>query len=251
MKAYDLLIQAETGLASITGRPEGPGRVGISVCDVSCGMNAHAAVLEALLDRTRTGKGASIKVSLFDSVADWMNVPLLYSEGTGFQPARMGLAHPTLAPYGAFASADGIDVVVSIQNEREWQRFCEIVLSQGDLALTPGYDSSSARVANRAEVDTAVAQVFAALSIAELERRLNAAGTAFGRVNDVFGLARHPALRRVPVIVPGGSVQMIAPPAIFDRVTPQLGEVPGLGAQSAAIRQEFSQSLVKKVQAHA
>ena len=133
MKAYDLLVQAESGLASITGHPSGPGRVGVSVCDIACGMSAHAAVLEALIDRSITGQGSRLEVSLFDGMADWMNVPLLYYEGTGQVPARVGLAHPSICPYGAFATLDGQLVLISIQNEREWARFCETVLGEPDL----------------------------------------------------------------------------------------------------------------------
>ena len=242
MKAYDLLVQAETGLTSITGRPEGPGRVGISVCDVACGMNAHAAVLEALLERERTGRGAAISVSLFDSIADWMNVPLLYREGTGSAPRRLGLAHPSLAPYGAFETAEGVAILISIQNEREWTQFCETVLEDGALATSAGFESSSARVANRAEVDARVARVFNARSTSEIERRLQEAGTAFGRVNDLDGLARHPALRRVPVAVPRGEVSMIAPAPVFDGVSNALRPVPPLGADTVRVRAEFMSS---------
>ncbi len=139
MKAYDLLVQAESGLAGITGHPAGPGRVGVSVCDVACGMNAHAAVLEALIARGITGEGASLEVSLFSGAADWMNVPLLYFEGTGRVPQRLGLAHPSISPYGAYGTADGSLVLISIQNEREWAAFCAGVLGEPDLARADGY----------------------------------------------------------------------------------------------------------------
>jgi itaconate CoA-transferase len=248
MKAYDLLVQAETGLTSITGRPEGPGRVGISVCDVACGMNAHAAILEALLERERTGRGAAISVSLFDSIADWMNVPLLYKEGTGLTPLRLGLAHPSLAPYGAFETADGVAILISIQNEREWTQFCEAVLEDGALATSAGFESSSARVANRAEVDSHVARVFSARSTSEIERRLQEAGTAFARVNDLDGLARHPALRRVPVVVPGGEVSMIAPSPVFDGASNALRPVPPLGADTIKVRTEFMSSPMRTLE---
>jgi itaconate CoA-transferase len=133
MKAYDLLVQAESGLCSVTGRSEGPGRVGVSACDIACGMNAHAAVLEALIERGVTGRGKGISVSLFDGMADWMNVPLLYFEGTGKAPARIGLAHPSICPYGAFETRDSALVLISIQNEREWADFCADFLHQPDL----------------------------------------------------------------------------------------------------------------------
>jgi crotonobetainyl-CoA:carnitine CoA-transferase CaiB-like acyl-CoA transferase len=241
MKAYDLLIQAETGLAELTGHPAGPGRVGISVCDVSCGMYAHAAVLEALLERERTGMGCAIQVSLFDSIADWMNVPLLYKEGTGVSPKRVGLAHPSLAPYGAFRCADGAWLLISIQNEREWALFCDKVLGDASIATAEGFDGSAARVANREAVDRYVANCFAAEGSDTIAERLDAAGTAWGRVNDLDGLARHPALRRVPVALPDGeSIDLIAPPAIFDGDSNHPRPVPGLGSHSTVIRAEFS-----------
>ncbi|HUN40177.1 MAG TPA: CaiB/BaiF CoA-transferase family protein, partial [Acetobacteraceae bacterium] len=130
MKAYDLLVQAESGLAMITGHPAGPGRVGVSACDIACGMAAHAGVLEALIERGITGRGKGLKVSLFDGMADWMNVPLLFYEGTGNAPQRLGLAHPSICPYGAFATADGALVLISIQNEREWVEFCAKFLEE-------------------------------------------------------------------------------------------------------------------------
>ena len=133
MKAYDLLVQAESGLAMVTGRPEGPGRVGVSACDIACGMAAHAGVLEALIARSINGKGKGLKVSLFDGMADWMNVPLLFFEGTGKAPERVGLAHPSICPYGAFPTRDGSQVLVAIQNEREWADFCARFMDEPDL----------------------------------------------------------------------------------------------------------------------
>lgn len=240
MKAYDLLVQAETGLAGLTGHPAGPGRVGVSVCDVSCGIYAHAAVLEALLERHRTGAGGHVAVSLFDSVADWMNVPLLYKEGTGITPQRMGLAHPSVAPYGAFRTGDGALILISIQNEREWANFCALVLEEPDLAHAPGFDGAAQRVANRAAVDARVEACFAAQTTETIGARLTAAGTAWGRVNDLDGLAAHPALRRVPCALPDGEISLIAPPALFDGTSNPPGPVPALGAQSDAIRAEFA-----------
>ena len=240
MKAYDLLVQAESGLASITGHPAGPGRVGVSVADIACGMNAHAAVLEALLARAQTGAGAAIAVSLFDSLADWMNVPLLYAEGTGQVPRRVGLAHPSICPYGAFTLADGALVLISIQNEREWAAFCRVVLDAPELPQQPGYDSNNARVGNRPEVDARVARAFADLSRAEASRLLDMARTAYGFVNEVADLAGHAALRRIPVATPGGQAALAAPAAIRDGATPTLGPVPAIGAHSAAIRAEFA-----------
>lgn len=240
MKAYDLLVQAESGVASITGHPAGPGRIGVSACDIACGMSAHAGVLEALIERGVTGRGRGLKVSLFDGMADWMAVPLLYFEGTGRAPQRVGLAHPSICPYGAFALADGAEVLVSIQNEREWAAFCAHVLLAPGLPLAPGFESNTARVAHRAEVDGVVAAAFRALSRAEAETRLRAAGTAYGFVNDVAAFAAHPALRRVEVATPGGPVRLPAPPVVWDGPAVPLGAVPGIGSHSDAIRAEFA-----------
>ena len=240
MKAYDLLVQAESGLAVITGHPAGPGRVGVSVCDIACGMSAHAAVLEALIGRSLHGRGAKIEVSLFDGMADWMNVPLLYFEGTGQAPKRVGLAHPSICPYGAFETEDGSLVLISIQNEREWASFCAGVLGEPDLPSRPGYESNNARVANRPEVDAHVAGVFRTMTRDEAAERLRSARTAFGFVNEVADLVAHPALRRAEVMTPNGAASIVAPPAIVDGAPRRLGPVPGIGEQDAAIRAEFA-----------
>ena len=241
MKAYDLLVQAESGLAQITGHPAGPGRVGTSVCDIACGMSAHAAVLEAIIARGSTGDGARIEVSLFDGMADWMNVPFLYWEGTGRAPERVGLAHPSICPYGAFATSDGSHVLISIQNDREWTRFCADFLSEPGLARAAGFETNNARVANRPVVDARVAEAFAMLTRDEAASRLRAAGTAYGFVNGVADLATHPALRRVSVDTPNGRASVIAPPAIRDGIAaPELGPVPAIGQHTDAIRAEFA-----------
>ena len=239
MKAYDLLVQAESGIASITGHPAGPGRIGVSACDIACGMAAHAGVLEALIGRSVTGKGRGLKVSLFDGMADWMNVPLLYFEGTGKAPQRVGLAHPSICPYGAFETASGVPVLISIQNEREWAVFCRIVLGDPALPRKPGYESNNARVANRPEVDAVVAAAFAKLTKEAAAERLKEANIAFGFVNDVAGLADHVALRRSAVKTPGGAASIIAPPVLWSDGPTALGPVPAIGEQSDAIRAEF------------
>jgi crotonobetainyl-CoA:carnitine CoA-transferase CaiB-like acyl-CoA transferase len=239
MKAYDLLVQAESGLAAITGHPAGPGRVGVSVCDIACGMAAHSAILEALIGRSRTGRGAKLEVSLFDGMADWMNVPLLYFEGTGQAPKRVGLAHPSICPYGAFETADGSLVLISIQNEREWKSFCSAVLGDAELPSRPGFDSNNARVANRPDVDAVVAAAFRAMSREEAARRLNETRTAFGFVNEVADLVHHPALRRAQVATSAGPASIIAPPVLVDGASRVLGGVPAIGEHSATIRAEF------------
>jgi len=240
MKAYDLLVQAESGLAMVTGRPEGPGRVGVSACDIACGMAAHAGVLEALIERGVTGRGKGLQVSLFDGMADWMNVPLLYYEGTGRAPERIGLAHPSICPYGAFATADGALVLISIQNEREWADFCARFLEEPALPQRPGFEVNVKRVANRAEVDAHIATAFARLTRDAAAAKLRKANTAYGFVNDVAAFAAHPALRRVTVETPGGPVALAAPPVIGSDGAPKLGPVPAVGEHSAMIRAEFS-----------
>ena len=240
MKAYDLLVQAESGLAMVTGHPAGPGRVGVSVCDIACGMAAHAAVLEALIERGTTGRGKGLKASLFDGMADWMNVPLLFFEGTGKAPQRVGLAHPSICPYGAFATRDGSLVLIAIQNEREFADFCAKFLDEPDLPSRPEYSSNVNRVANRAVVDGHVAAYVARLTREEAARKLRAANTAYGFVNDLRELVSHPALRRQTVETPNGPVSIAAPPVLSTDGARPLGPVPGIGEHSAAIRAEFA-----------
>lgn len=239
MKAYDLLIQAETGLAAITGHPAGPGRVGVSVCDIAAGMYGYMAVLEALLERAQSGGGKAIQVSLFDALADWMTVPLLHQVYGGRAPGRVGLNHPSIAPYGAYAAADG-EVVVSIQNEREWLRFCSQVLQQPGLAADPRFADPSARVANRAALDAEIAAVWERLNRAEVVARLESAQIAYGRVNSLADLAAHSQLRRAPVDTPAGELALVAPPARLVGEAVELGRVPALNAQGAALRREFA-----------
>ena len=240
MKAYDLLVQAESGLAMITGHPAGPGRVGVSACDIACGMAAHAGVLEALIARGITGQGDALKISLFDGMADWMNVPLLYYEGTGQAPARLGLAHPSICPYGAFATKDQALILISIQNEREWVDFCARFLDEPDLPEKPGFETNVIRVANRAVVDAHVGATFATLTRDQAAAKLRAANTAYGFVNDVAAFSRHPALRRQTVRTPGGPVAIAAPPVLRE-TSRELGPVPAIGEHSAAIRADFAE----------
>ena len=240
MKSYDMLVQAETGLASITGGPEAPARVGVSVCDIAAGMYAHQAVLEALIRRGRTGEGASIKVSLFDGMADWMAVPLLFSDYGPGAPRRVGLSHPSVAPYDPFPSADGTPVLISIQNDREWQRFCAEVLELPGLASDPAFSTNVQRVANRARMDAIIREGFARHGTEALCARLLAAGIAFARVNSVADFSRHPQLRRVRVQTPAGEIALPAPPPVVDgERAPALGPVPALDAHGEAIRREF------------
>ncbi|MBV8927265.1 MAG: CoA transferase [Bradyrhizobium sp.] len=227
-KAYDLLIQAESGLASITGGPEGPSRVGVSIVDIATGATAHASILEALFARTRTGKGADIRISMFDVMADWLAVPLLNSEA-GNPPKRMGLAHPSIAPYGVFRSSDGKDILISIQSEREWKKLCAEVLRQPDLPDDPRLVNVSERVRNRQLTDRIVGETFGSLTREELIRRLEDADIAFGEVNTMADLTVHPHLRRIEVDTPKGAVTYSAPAAIFVGEPRKYGPVPAIG----------------------
>lgn len=239
MKAYDLLVQCETGLASITGAPEQPGRVGVSVCDIACGMYAHAGILEALIEREQTGCGKGLAVSLFDALADWMTVPLMHQEGAGQAPPRVGLNHPSIAPYGAYPCCDGEQVVIAIQNEREWAHFCNAVLARPDLVEATLYETNVARCTNRTALDQEICQVFSTLGRAELMERLSQAKIAFGAVNSVADLARHPQLRRTSVLTESGSVDLVAPPVRVGGTEPRLRPVPALGEHGEAIRREY------------
>jgi itaconate CoA-transferase len=241
-KAYDLLLQAEAGLASITGSPEGPGRVGVSVCDIACGMYSYAAILEALVERGRTGEGRTIDVSLFDSLADWMAVPLLQYEASGRNPERVGLHHVSVAPYGAYSCADGEKVLISIQNEREWRRFSAEVLERPELASDPRFSDNNARVANRPAMNEHIDACFGALPRAEVVARLDAARIAFAAINSVADFAAHPHLRRAAADTPAGQVALPAAPAIVDGEARPFGPVPALGEHTDALRAEFAEA---------
>ena len=240
MKAYDFLVQAEVGLAQITGAPEEPGRVGVSICDIAAGMTAHAAILQALVAKGRTGQGRSIEVSLFHALADWMNVPYLQHQYGGRKIRRPGLHHPTIAPYGAYVCGDNRMLLISIQNEREWLRLCVEVLDQPDMPQNPNFDSNVKRVQNRVELDTIINDVFAQHSIDIIVKKLQAAQIAFGRLNDMDEFTKHPQNRFIAVRTSAGDVQLLSPGAIVNGVMPKLGAVPDLGQHSDEIRKEFS-----------
>ncbi|HRD75678.1 MAG TPA: CaiB/BaiF CoA-transferase family protein, partial [Hyphomicrobiaceae bacterium] len=237
-KAYDLLVQAEAGLAAVTGGPEAPSRVGISIVDIATGLHAYEAILEALLRRGRTGDGAEIELSMFDCVAELMGVPIMYG-AAGKPPARIGLAHPSLAPYGVFMTRDAVPILISIQNEREWKSLAERVLERPDAVTDPRFSSSSARVANRAATDTLVADWFGARDHEPVIAALSRADIAFGRVNDVPALLEHPHLRMMDVVTPSGPTRVPALPALWDGVTDPPSATPALGADTAAVTAEF------------
>jgi itaconate CoA-transferase len=237
-KAYDMLIQAESGLAAITGGPEAPARVGVSVCDIAAGMNATEAILEALYARETSGDGAAISISMFDAMADWMAVPLIQYEG-GAPPQRIGLAHTSIAPYGAFKTKDGADILISIQSDREWRVLAANVLGDTALAADPAFASNVARVARRGETDARVAAVFGATDEAALTQKLSEHDIAFARVNATADLAVHPHLRRIEIATPAGAVSYPAPPARTDGDERRYGAVPSLGEHSEKIWAEF------------
>lgn len=240
MKSYDMLVQAESGLASITGGPEAPARVGVSCCDIGAGMYAHAAVLQALYRRERTGEGEAIEVSLFDAMADWMAVPLLFHDYAGKAPGRVGLRHPSLAPYEVHALKDGSQIVISIQNEREWARFCDQVLGHPEWAIEGPFADMVSRVANRPALEAEVDAVFAGYDRDAMAAVLRDAGIAYGFVNTVADLSDHPALRRMAVDAPHGPVDLPAPPARRDGKPVTPGPVPAVGADTERIRKEFA-----------
>ena len=240
MKAYDMLVQAETGLASITGSPEGPGRVGVSVCDIAAGMYAHAAILLALYERKQTGKGKSIETSLFDSMADWMTVPLLHQDYGGKAPERVGLSHPSVAPYAPFETKEGELIVISIQNDREWIQFANEILERPDLAEEGPYKDNIARVKNLASLEADINTVFKRYDRKTISEKLLAARIAFGRVNSVADFSAHEDLRRVQINTSHGVVQMPAPPVRFKGDETFTAAVPKLGEHSKILRSEFS-----------
>lgn len=243
MKAYDLLVQAESGLIAVTGAPgqgvESLGRIGVSVCDINAGMNALIGIQQALLHRERTGRGSGIQVSLFDSAAELMSVPYLQTRYGGKEPQRVGLKHPTIAPYGAFTCADGRDIVISIQNEREWADFCREVLHAPDLPKDPRASSNAARVAHRSWLDGQVADVFASLTSAEVIDRLTTAQTAYGNVNGVQDLIAHPQLRTRRMPVGTNSLEVPALPWITEWDSEAYPPAPDIDQHGHALREEF------------
>ncbi len=238
-KAYDLLVQAEAGLAALTGTLDsGPSRVGISVCDIATGQAAYAAILEALIARGRTGKGRHIELSLFDTIAESLNVPYLARRHGGVEPQRMGLAHPSIAPYGVFEARDGA-ILIAIQNDREWAMFCERVLGEAALSLDPRFATNRLRVDNRGPLDGAIAARLAALDMAEIAALLDAARIAYGRVSTMADLIAHRSATTMTVDTPAGPIEMIAAPVIVDGARPRPGAVPALGEHDAPLRAEF------------
>lgn len=246
LKAYDLLVQAESGLSAITGNEHGSARVGVSVCDIAAGMTATQAVMQALYARSVTGEGRHIAVSLYHALSDWMNVPYLQFVYGGKVPARSGLNHPTIAPYGAYVCADGKSVLFSIQNEREWAMLCADALGRPDLAADPRFASNSDRVKNREALDAVIMPIFASVERDEMAERLRSAKIAYGRVSTLEDVASHPQNRFVSVDTPTGPVRLLAPGALVDGHVPDFGDVPALGRDTDRLRQEFSMAPAAK-----
>jgi crotonobetainyl-CoA:carnitine CoA-transferase CaiB-like acyl-CoA transferase len=238
-KAYDLLIQCETGLLSITGSPDEPAKVGISVADIAGGMYAFSAILTALYARERTGRGAALSVSLFDALAEWMGHAAGYGHHSGSDPRRTGAWHASIAPYGPFRAADG-ELFVGVQNEREWRAFCARVLERPALADDPRFATNVGRSDNIEQLRAEIAPLVGHLPLEELERRLDAAGIAYGRMRAAGDLFDHPQMtgrdRVRQVDTPAGPVPALLPPIGFPGTEPAMGPVPALGEHDESVR---------------
>ncbi|MFJ8019362.1 CaiB/BaiF CoA transferase family protein [Streptomyces sp. NPDC096311] len=238
-KAYDLLVQAESGLMSVTGTEAEMVKAGISVADIAAGMHAFSGILASLLQRERTGRAAPVEVSLFEALAEWMGAPAYYTEYGGRAPSRTGGRHATIAPYGPFATASGDQLVVAVQNDREWTRFCADVLGKPELAADERFARNPARVAHRDELDDLVAERLASLDTDTAAHLLDSVGIANARVRTMPEFLDHPVLagreRWQDLDTAGGAVRALLPPASIRGVSPRMDPVPGLGEHSAAI----------------
>jgi itaconate CoA-transferase len=240
-KAYDLLVQSEAGVLSVTGTGDAPAKVGISVADISAGMYAFSGVLAALLRREKTGEGSALEVSLFDSLAEWMSYPVYYAYG-GTAPARSGARHAVIAPYGPYTAGDGGVVYLGLQNEREWARFCADVIGRPEMATDPRFSSNPRRVEHRDELDEAITQAFGGLTAGQVIERLDAAQIANARMNTVEELIAHPQLatrgRWREVDSPAGPVRQLKPPFNFEGIESPMGRIPSVGEHTDAILSE-------------
>ncbi|MFC8237438.1 CaiB/BaiF CoA transferase family protein [Streptomyces sp. NPDC057284] len=238
-KAYDLLVQCETGVVSLTGSPEEPAKVGISIADIAAGMYAYSGILTALYERRTTGRARSVEVSLFEALSEWMGSPAYYTAYSGTQPARVGAQHATIAPYGPYSAADGMTVLLAIQNEREWASFCEVFLGDASLATDPRFHRNSARVARRDELNAIVAARFAELDAATAVKLLDDAKVANARLNSVEEYWNHPVLsgrdRWRDVSTPGGTIKALLPPATLSGLDPRMDSVPAVGEHTESV----------------
>jgi crotonobetainyl-CoA:carnitine CoA-transferase CaiB-like acyl-CoA transferase len=244
MKAYDLLVQAESGLCSVTGTPDAPCKVGVSVADMGTGLNAYSAILEALIERSRTGRGKAVEISMFDSMAEWMSVPLLHLEHAETITRRHGLAHASIYPYRAYSCTDG-DVLIAVQNAAQWAMFCTVVLGEPALENDARFATNAARVGNREALDSIIEVRTGELSMAEFVVRLEDAGIAYARLGTVRELSRHPALHRQTVIAQGSSFSSVASPIAEPGRLPV--RLPAIGEHTEAVREEFSTALVERI----
>ena len=245
-KAYDALIQAETGVISITGAPDAPAKAGIPVADIAAGMYAYSGILTALIARGRTGEGTVVDVSLFDALAEWMGYPAYYTRG-GTPPPRTGSSHAAIAPYGLFPVGDGSTVMLSIQNEREWVRFCEIVLERPALATDPRFVNNSQRTAHRDALQAVIDEVFGALTLPALVARLEEARIAYAQARTMEEFLAHPQLaarnRWRKVDSPVGPLPALPPPVIMEGVEPIMDPIPAVGEHREAILRELGYSV--------
>jgi itaconate CoA-transferase len=241
-KAYDALLQGETGVASLTGLPEAPAKAGVSVADIATGMYSLSSILAALYRRRGDGQGAAIDVSLFDSLSQWVSAPLYTYLATGRQPRRVGMRHASIVPYGLFALADGSQVNLAVQNEREWERFCRSVLEQPELARDPRYASNERRAALRAELEPYIEKILSGLDHDEAVRRLEAADVPWGEYRDIAGLAEHPQIQERGRLLPPaaeGLPRVLAHPMNIDGLAQAASPVPQAGADTEAILAEI------------
>jgi len=242
-KAYDLLVQAESGLVSITGTPAEPVKVAISVADIAAGMYAYSGILAALLVRERTGRGAALEVSMLDALGEWMGFPLYYATYGGRPPDRTGAAHATIAPYGPVAGRDGEVVYLAVQNVREWESFCRDVLGRPELATDGRFASNTTRVERREELDREIRVALGGLTAAQIIERLDAAGIASARLNTIDTFAAHPQLaarnRWMAVGSPAGPVRALKPPVIMEGSEPAVAPIPDVGQHTSAILREL------------
>jgi itaconate CoA-transferase len=238
-KAYDLLVQCETGLVSVTGTPETPAKVGISIADIAAGMYAFTGILTALYQRERTGKGTVLEVSLFEALGEWMGYPAYFAAYGGPPPSRAGASHATIAPYGPFRTGDGKQVNLGLQNEREWAQFCAVVLEQPEMAADPRFDGNAKRVANREALHASIDAVFSQLTIEQVVTRLDWAQIANARMNTMQEFWEHPQLqareRWREVDSPVGQLQALLPPVTMRDVEPRMDRIPALGEQTEQI----------------
>jgi itaconate CoA-transferase len=241
-KAYDLLVQCEAGLVSITGTPESPSKVGVSIADIAAGMYAYSEILAALLRRERTGEGAAIEVSLFEALAEWMGFPAYYAMYGDREP-RSGARHASIAPYGPFECADGEVVFFGIQNEREWRRFCEGVLGRPEMADDELFENNSRRVENREELEEEISAVLGELSLDDAVARLEKAGIANARMRTVQDFLEHPQLaargRWRDVGSPAGPLRALLPPGMPEDVEPVMAPIPSVGEHTDEILEEL------------